>query len=314
MKKEKDIKIIFFGTPEFSVPALLKLIDSGYRPLLVITQPDKPAGRNQKMSQSPIKKIALENNLALAQPKNKKELNAIVNDVECDVGVLAAFGQILSKEVLEKPKFGILNIHPSLLPKYRGSSPIQNAILNGDKETGVSIIKLTSKLDAGPIFGQSTIVLSSNDNSEIVHDKLAKQGAELLISILPDYVAGKSIGKVQDETKATFTKNINREDGLINWKDGANVIERKFRAFSPWPGVFTHLENKRLKIADLSVLEADLTPDLAPGTVFLTENHELAVACGNGIILLNSLQLEGKKTLLSKDFILGNKIVGKILK
>lgn len=308
------LKIIFFGTPEFSIPALLELINSDYRPTLVVTQPDKPAGRNLALSYSPIKKLALDNNLLLAQPKNRKELITLLKDLKPDLGVLAAFGQILPPQVLNSFEYGILNIHPSLLPKYRGSSPIQTAILNGDNKTGVSIIKLVDELDAGPIVAQEKIDLDLTENAEILHDKLSKMGAQLLIKVIPDYLAGKIEIVQQDHSQATFTRNFEKQDGLIDWQDSALQIERKFRAFYPWPGVFTFLDGKRLKIAKLSVLKPILETILPPGSVFLTKNNELAVYCKPGAVIIDRLGLEGKKVLEAKDFILGNKIIGKILK
>jgi len=306
-------KIIFLGTPEFSVPALLKLIELDYHPILVMTQPDKPAGRNKALTPPPIKKIALDHKLPLAQPKNKKELTEIFEKLDCDLGVLVAFGQILPQIVLNKPRLGILNIHPSLLPQYRGSSPIQSAIMNGDKKTGISIIKLSDKVDAGDIVAQAELELDQSEDAEILHDKLANLGAKLLLEILPDYLAGKIIPKIQDDSRATFTVMINREDGQIDWSKTAGQIERQSRAFFPWPGVFTYLNGKRLKIAKLSVLDPNFKPNQPVGTVFLGENESLAVQCGQGQVALEKLQLEGKKELTAKDFIVGNKIIGKVL-
>jgi len=307
-------KIIFLGTPEFALPTLENLIKNDLGPALVITQPDKRIGRKQTLAPPPVKELALANNLPVAQPASKQELKEIFSKHQVDVCVLVAYGMIIPPEILEKPKFGFLNLHPSLLPKYRGSSPIQSAILNGEQETGISIIKLTDQVDAGPIVAQEKIDIKPKDNAEILHDKLAKLGAELLVEILPDYLAGKLELKPQDDSKATYTEMIKREHGQINWQKNALDLERQFRAFYPWPAVFTHLAEKRLKIANLGLLEGDFSPNLAPGQVFLGPNNELAVKCSEGAVVLNSVQPEGKKEMSGQDFLRGQKdLIGKRL-
>ncbi|OGY53679.1 MAG: methionyl-tRNA formyltransferase [Candidatus Buchananbacteria bacterium RIFCSPLOWO2_02_FULL_46_11b] len=300
-------KIIFWGTPEFAVPALQALIDNDLKPVLVVTQPDKPIGRKQEVIPSPIKKIASENNIPIFQPLHQKDLPEICRKYQPDVCVLAAFGLIIPKNVLNKPACGFLNIHPSLLPKYRGSSPIQTALLNNDKETGVSLIQLTNKVDAGPIIAQKTLAITNLDNAQTLSKRLAELGADLLIEILPDFAAGKIVSRVQDESRATYTKKISREDGRINWQKEAGQIERQFRAFYPWPGIFTLFNGKRLKIANLSVLEDDFGAELAPGAVFLGPEGELAVKAGSGAVILNSVQPEGKKEMPGNDFLRGQK-------
>jgi len=307
-------KIIFLGTPEFALPALEALIKHGLAPAFVITQPDKPVGRKQNLSPPPVKALALANNLEVLQPENKKELQRVFNENEADVCVLVAYGMIVPDDVIDKPRPGFLNLHPSLLPKYRGSSPIQTALLNGDKKTGISIIRLTNQVDAGPILVQRELAVQEDDNAEILHDKLANLGAELLIEILPKYLSGEVEPVPQDGSKATYTEMIKREDGAINWSKTALEIKRQFRAFYPWPGIFTHLDKKRLKIANLSVLEGDFKANLAPGQVFLGQNQELAVKCGDGAVSLISVQLEGKKEMTAEEFLRGQKeLVGKIL-
>jgi len=308
-------KIIFLGTPEFALPILETLIKNDLAPVLVVTQPDKKVGRRQNLAPPPIKEMALANSLAVAQPNNKKELAEIFSRQNFDVAVLVAYGMIIPDEILAKPKFGFLNLHPSLLPKYRGSSPIQMVLLNSDNKTGVSIIELVKAVDAGPIVAQAEIEIKLSDNAQTLHDKLAKLGAVLIVKTLPDYLVGQIEPKLQDESLATFTKIIEREDGLINWQKTASQIERQFRAFYPWPGVFTHLAGQRLKIANLGVLEGDFGLSLGPGTVFLGPNGELAVKCGQGVLELKMVQLEGKKEMPGQEFLRGQKdLLGKILK
>ena len=315
-------KIIFLGTPDFALPTLKALIENDLKPVLVITQPDKPVSRKQELTPPPIKELALANNLPVAQPNNKEELLEIFNQYQVDVCVLVAYGMIITEEVLLKPKFGFLNLHPSLLPKYRGPSPIQATLLNGDSETGMSIIELTNKVDAGSIVAQKKLKIESSDNAETLHDKLAQLGAELLVEVLPDYLAGNVKANPQDDMQATYTKKIDREDGEIDWQKKAIEIKRQFQAFYPWPGIFTHLAKKRLKIINLSLLEGDFPalqqgkdPDLALGEVFLGPDSELAVKCSDGAISLTSIQLEGKKEMSGQEFLRGQKdLIGKILK
>ncbi len=320
-------KIIFLGTPEFAVPSFQALIKNNLTPILVVTQPDKPVGRKQELVFSPVKQIALENKIPVFQPAAKADLQNVFLKYKPDICVLVAFGLIIPKKYLNQPRCGFLNIHPSLLPKYRGSSPIQTAVLNGDQVTGVTIIQLTPALDAGPIVAQEIINISPVDNAETLHDKLSQVGADLLIKTLPNYLAGQIKPKSQDDSQATYTKIINRQDGQINWQEKALEIDRQFRAFHPWPGVFSHLDRKRLKIVNLSVLEGDFSPafaskevtvgkpNLAPGEVFLGPNGELAVKCGQGAAELKMVQLEGKKKISGQEFLHGHKdLVGKILR
>ncbi|MFA5021960.1 MAG: methionyl-tRNA formyltransferase [Patescibacteria group bacterium] len=308
-------KIIFWGTPEFAVPVLQALIKNDFLPALVVTQPDKPVGRKQQLTPPPVKEFALANNIAVLQPQKKKDFAAVFADNDYDLCILAAYGLIIPDEYLNKPKFGFLNIHPSLLPQYRGSAPIQQAILNGDKVTGVSIIKLVQAVDAGPIFSQKEVPLLPTDNAQTLSLKLAQIGAELLVEILPDYLAGKISPASQSENLATYTEMIDRNDGRIDWQQTAEQIGRQFRAFYPWPGIFAQLDGKRLKIANLSVLGGDFASSLIPGEVFLGPNGQLAAKCSQGAIGLLSLQLAGKKELSGSDFLRGQKdLVGQILK
>lgn len=300
-------KIIFLGTPEFATPALNALVKNNLKPILVITQPNKPAGRNKKLAPPPIKQVALENNIPLTQPANKKELKKVFENNKADVCVLVAYGMIIPEEILDKPKFGFLNLHPSLLPKYRGSSPLQSALLSGDEQTGITIMKLNDKMDEGPIVAQKEIKIKSDDNAETLHDELSKIGAELLIRILPDYLSGKIKLTPQNDNQATYTKMIKREDGKINWQKSALEVERQFRAFYPWPGIFTNLGKKRLKIVKIGVLKGDFKPDLSPGEVFLGPNQELAVKCKEGAVKLISVQLEGKKEMSGIVFLRGQR-------
>ena len=301
----KDPKIIFFGTPAFALPALRALIEGNFKPRLVITQPDQPVGRRQDLTAPPVKVLAKQHQIRVSQPETKKELSEIFIKEACEIAIVVAYGMILPSAVLKLPLFGFLNIHPSLLPKYRGPSPIQSALFNGDKETGVTIIKLNEKMDAGPILANQVFKISDENASEL-HDQLSQIGAELLVKILPDYLSGKIHLTPQDDSQATYTKIIKREDGLIDWTKSALEIFNQFKAFTPWPGVFTYLDGKRLKISNLSVLEGDFKVDLPSGTVFLTSQKVLAVKCGSAAILITRLQFEGKKEILASEFLQGH--------
>ncbi|MEK7197965.1 MAG: methionyl-tRNA formyltransferase [Patescibacteria group bacterium] len=288
------MKFVFFGTPEFATIVLDKLVKSGYKPQAVFRNP----------------KESIE--ILVSRLKNLKP----------DLAIIAAYGKILPKEVLEIPKHGFINIHGSILPKYRGPSPIQYAILNGDKETGVTIMKIDEKMDHGPILGKSKIRISKSETYESLSKKLAELGAELLIKILPNYISGKIKLVPQNHSKATYTKIIKKEDGKIDWKKSADEIERMTRGYYPWPSAWTTWNSKFLKILNTDVLPdinftksaiADFSEQLV-GRVFLY-NDNIAVKCGTNYLIIKKLQLEGGKILTAKEFINGHRdFIGSVLK
>lgn len=274
------LKIIFIGTPEFGAIILEKLIKSGHKPFLVITETDKPAGRKQTITLSAVKILAEKYNIPVAQPKKIADFVSDIKNLKPDLGIIAAYGQILPKEILAIPQYGFLNVHPSLLPRYRGPSPIQYTILNGDEKTGVTIIRISEKMDAGPILAQKEIEISQKETFASLHDKLAKLGAELLIEALSKLSVGKLPPMPQDEIKATYTKILKKDDGKIDWQKPDKEIDRQVRALNPWPGTFTIYNGKRLKI-----LKAD----------------ELG-----GKLTILQVQLEGKKPTSFEDFFRGH--------
>ncbi|MDP2665000.1 MAG: methionyl-tRNA formyltransferase, partial [bacterium] len=232
------MKYIFFGTSEFGVIVLEKLVQAGYKPVLVVTTPDKPAGRNLELTPPPVKVAAQKYSLEVVQPVKPVELSLF--KFEPDLFVVASYGEILPREVLDIPKKGTLNVHPSLLPQYRGPSPVHTAILNGDKSTGVTIMLLDEKMDHGPIVANSKFeILNSKLTYLELHNKLAELGAELLIKTIPEWVAGSIKAIPQDDSQATYTKIFKKEDGKINWNEPAEHIERQIRALAPWPGTWT---------------------------------------------------------------------------
>lgn len=305
------------GTPDFGVPVLDAIINN-YKLLAVVTQPDKSVGRNQIITPSPIKKFALAKEYQVLQPislKGNIEFIQQIKDLKPDLIIVVAYGFLLPQEILDIPKYGVINIHASLLPKYRGASPIQSAILNGDKETGVSIMLIDAQMDHGPLLGQRTIKITANDNFKSLHDKLAKLGADLLLEIVPKYYSEQIKPVTQDEAKATYCQLIKKEDGKIDWSKSAEEIERQVRAFTPWPGAWTIWDKKSLKILK-AVVNASTRLSMTTGSIgeVFKVNSGLAIACGQGALEILELQLEGKKPMSAKEFLNGYPgIVGAIL-
>lgn len=257
MEKE-NLKIIFLGNPGFALPSLEALVKENYQIVGVITSPDKPTGRKQIITPPPIKVLAEKNNLPIYQPKDKNELLEIVKKLNPDLAVVVAYGMIFPKEVLDIPKFGFVNIHPSLLPKYRGATPIQSAILNGDKKTGVSLFLIDEKMDNGPILSVKNYELGIM-NYEELSKELARLGANLLIEALPKYVSGEITPLPQNDSLATYTKKIKTEDAFIDLeKDNPVEMERKIRALNPEPGTWTIQNGKRVKILEAELIDGKL--------------------------------------------------------
>lgn len=306
-------KTIFIGTPDFAVPSLNKLIESNYNIVTVITQPDKKVGRKQKVVFSPVKKVALKHNIPLLQPLKIKEIVEKIKELRPDIIITAAYGQIISKNILDIPKFGCINIHGSLLPKYRGASPIQCAILNGDKKTGITIMEMDERMDEGSIITQKEIEIDNNDTASSLHNKLSDLGVDLLLETLPKIFKKEIKYTPQDHSQATYTKILKKEDGKINWNKKVIEIERMIKAFYPWPGTYTELEGKRLKIIKVKII--DSKNDLELGTIFKTRDSDLAVRCSKNALVLEKIQPEGKKVMSGKEFLRGyKKILNKTLK
>lgn len=243
MAQGKDIRIIFWGTPEFAIPPFKALLKGGYSVIAVVTNPDEPVGRKQILTHPPVKVVAQKYNLSILQPKILKANDFFLKEfrgLAPHICIVAAYGKIIPKEILEIPPLGFLNIHPSLLPRWRGPSPIQYTILNGDTEAGVTIIKMDELMDHGPIVAMSKVKFQVSDVSyKKLHDELAKLGGELLIDTLPKWIRGEITPVPQDDSKATYSKILKKDDGRINWRKPAEEIERMIRAFSPWPGTWT---------------------------------------------------------------------------
>lgn len=304
--KTDSIKIIFFGTPEIAAYALDEIIKK-YNVSAVITQPDKPVGRKKIMEAPPVKTIALQHNIPVFQPEKLLSIQKNLKNFSADMGVVFAFSRIIPKEIIDIFPKGILNIHPSMLPQFRGPSPVQEAILHGLNETGVSIIKLDEKMDHGPILVQKKITINSSHATAEILQQCAALGTKMLLNIIPKYVQNKIILQEQNHEKATYSHIITRENGLIDWKNDEKRIYLQFKAYNPWPGVFTHIEGKRIKILDLKPLRSISEGKLSPGTIFQANNGKMAIQCKKNAILINTLQAEGKNAVSGDEFINGHK-------
>ena len=306
------LRIIFFGTPEFAEIILEKLIqDKNLEILAVVCAPDKPVGRKQILTSPLVKILAKKNNIPVLQPE--KLDNQFINKlkkINPDLNIIAAYGKILPLEILEIPKYKSINIHPSLLPKYRGASPIQTAILNGDSETGVSIMLMDEKMDHGTILSKIQFPISNTYNYKILSEKLANASAELLIKTIPEYIFGKIKPVEQDHNQATFCKIIKKSDGEINWRKSAQEIYNQYRAFAKWPGIYSELiiYNKKLIVKFIEINLTDKKSNNPVGEFFI-ENKKLYINCGDNPqysrLEIKKLQPQGKKIMTADAFING---------
>jgi methionyl-tRNA formyltransferase len=294
-------KVVFMGTPEFAVPPLRLLIQH-HRVLAVVTQPDRPAGRNRQVQMSPAKLVALDAGIPVFQPEKIRRTEAVeeLKQWSADVYVVAAFGQILPQAVLDIPPHGSVNIHASLLPRWRGAAPIQAAIRAGDTETGITIMKMDAGLDTGPILRQRAIRIAPDETGQSLHDKLAALGGDLLIETLPGYLSGEIQPQAQDDTLTTLAPRIQKEEGHIDWTQPADSIERTIRAFTPWPGTYAFWKGKQLKIHSGETGEGSAVP----GQVVETRGRA-AIGTGDGLFFPTRLQLEGRSAVSVDDFLRG---------
>jgi methionyl-tRNA formyltransferase len=305
---KKKAKIIFMGTPEFAVPALKALHKSNQNLALVVTRPDRPKGRGRKVTPPPVKEAAIHLGYEVDQPASIRtaEFANRMAKHKPDIIVVIAFGNIIPKNILEIPKIATINIHASLLPKYRGPAPIQWAIINGELETGVTTMLMDEGLDTGDILLSSKIKIFSDDTSATLHDRLADLSADLLIQTIESFETGDITPMSQDHTRATYAPLLKKNDGHINWKMPAETIESFIRGMMPWPGAFTFHGNKRLKIFKAMPIIIDTVE--TPGTVIKRFPGELCVATGKGVLSVINIQGESGKRLLIKDFLQGYNI------
>ena len=302
------MKIVYMGTPDFSVGPLKALIEAGHTVTAVVTQPDKAKGRSGKLVSTPVKECATEYGIPVLTPVKIKTAEAVaqLKEYEADVYVVAAFGQILSQEILDIPRYGCLNIHASLLPKYRGSAPIQWAILDGEEKTGVTIMQMDAGIDTGDMLLKREMIIADDETGGSLFDKLAVMGSELIVEALEKLEKGELTAQKQDDSLSCYAKMLTKAQGQIDWKEDAVKIERLIRGLNPWPSAYTMLNGKTLKIWEGKVTEAE--SDGIPGTVSSVTKDSVCVNCGTGQLALVSVQLEGKKRMQVKDFLLGNKV------
>ncbi len=299
------VKIVFMGTPEFAVPSLEALIDT-QTVVGVVTQPDRPAGRGRKVRPSPVKVAAEAAGLPLYQPDSLREREAAepLHEWAPEAIVVAAFGQILRPHVLDLPANGCINVHASLLPRWRGASPIQHAILAGDEKTGVSLMQMDVGLDTGPVFKKEAVPIRPDETAETLHDRLADLGAEMLRAHLDAVLTGLLAPQPQDDEAATYAPMIKKEDGRIDWTASAAQLDRHVRAMTPWPGAFTTWDGQRLKVLAARPVEAGETPSGEPGQV-TGDEEAVVVATGEGGLQLLEVQLAGREAMPAAAFVRG---------
>ncbi|MDP2930064.1 MAG: methionyl-tRNA formyltransferase [bacterium] len=323
------LNIVFFGTPEFSATILETLIKHNLKPVLVVTAPDKPVGRSQIMTPPPVKVLAEKREgILVLQPESldSPDFKKVLENIQPDLIVLAAYGPpFLGKMILEMPEYGCINLHPSLLPKYRGASPIPYAILNGEEETGVTVIRMSEKIDQGDILAQEKLSILPSDTTKTLTEKLAVSGGHVLVKTIELLPKGLVLPRSQGDSSTPYCYQLKKEDGKIDWQKPAEFIERQIRAFDPWPGTFTKINGKILKILKVHAI-TDKMSDISPraikesaepkdaGFVFLNKDKELVVQTGKDSLAIEQLQIEGGKPMASEEFLKGHRgIIGEIL-
>ena len=304
------MKILFMGTPEPAAKCLEALINSSHEVVAVITQPDRPKGRGLNVAISPVKELALKNKIEVFQPEKIKDKAAIdlVRKISPDLIVVAAYGKILPKEIINMPKYGSINVHASLLPKYRGAAPIQWAILNGEKETGITIQKVFEALDTGDIILQEKVTIEPGDNSHSLTRKLFVIGSKLLVEAVDQIESGKVKYIKQEEKKATYAAILKKEDGIIDWKKTADEVLNKVRALNPWPGAYTYYKGKTLKIISAEEFDMGGAQCIAGQISTIIKNEGFIVGACNGLLLIKKVQPESGKEMSAYQFALGHKL------
>lgn len=304
-------KIIFIGTAEFGLPAF-KALAENFKIILAVSQPDKPTGRKQLIIPSPVKTAAEKLGITVLQPEHILDIREKIARLKPDLIVVAAYGQIIPELILNIPKYGCLNLHASLLPKYRGAAIIPAAILNHDKQTGLTIIKMDQWLDTGPILAQMAIGIAADDTADSLYDKLSDASPDFIIKTIKKYLAGRIEPKPQDSAQASYVKILNKADGLIDWSKPAQELEKFIRAMYSWPMAWTWLKGKQLKIIEAQNRPIEIN-SYKPGKTF-KYNSGLAVQCGRDALIIKKLQLEGKNSLTSEEFLRGQKdFMGSVL-
>lgn len=304
------MRILFAGTPDFSVPSLRSLLDSAHEVVAVYTQPDRPAGRGRQRAASPVKQLAVQQDIPVCQPDLLRSVTAQQQLAawHADLMVVVAYGLILPAEVLAIPRLGCINVHASLLPRWRGAAPIQRAILAGDKETGVCLMQMDAGLDTGPVLACTRCEIRADDTGSRLHDRLAQLGAELLADKLALIESGELEAHEQDDSEASYASKLQKSEARINWQDAASDIANQVRAFNAWPVAETRFEGRQLRIWEASA-QADGS-QAAPGTVISATRDGIEVACGSGSLLIHRVQLPGARVIDAADFINAHALQG----
>ncbi len=305
------MRIVFFGSPASALPSLKKILDAGHRIELIISQPDKPTGRGKKLMPCPVKKMALDLNIPVYQPfRIKKDTEALdkLKDIQPDLNVVVAYGQIIPSSIIYLPKYNSLNVHFSLLPKYRGASPVQWALLNGEEKTGITIFELNEKMDEGNILTQAETIILPDENAAELEARLAQTGAELLIKTISEIKKIKPVK--QDHTLATFAPKLSKADGRIDWTKDSLYIQRKLRAFNPWPSTYVFFGEKRIKIHKGKKIEGQALPSSSPGEILKIQKDGIQVCCGEqSLFLFERVQPENRNIMDAYAFSLGGSIM-----
>ena len=300
------MRVIFMGTPDFATGTLEEIVKAGHEVAGVVTQPDKPKGRGKTMMPTPVKETALKYNLPVYQPRKVREPEFVelLRSLKPDVMVVAAFGQIITKEILEMPKYGCINVHASLLPAYRGAAPIQWAVINGDKESGVTIMQMDEGIDTGDMIEKAVVPIAEDETGGSLFDKLSHTGAKLCVKVLRDLEEGTAVREKQPEESTTpYAKMIDKKMGEVDWKKSAKEIEQLIRGLNPWPSAYTKVHGKTLKLWKAKVLLE--TSQMNPGQIVKVTKDSLAVQTGQGMLEIQELQLEGKKRMDTSSFLRG---------
>ncbi len=299
-------RVLFYGSPDFALPTLRALIDSPYRPIAVVTQPDARAGRGRSLKPPPIKELAAEHGIPALQPARLRDPAAIaqIGSLKPDLQVVAAYGQIIPTEILDLPAHGTLNVHASLLPRWRGASPISAAILHGDVETGVTIMLVDETEDTGDILRQRVTVIDPAEHAGHLSDRLAELGAELLLETMPDWLEGSIAPVAQRPEQATRARRVKKQQGRIDWSSAAPAISRHVRAYTPWPGASTQLGTTAIRITEAVVGEGE-APE-SPGTI-VSAGHHITVSAGTGVLDIVRIQRAGKRELSAEEFVRGTR-------
>ena len=305
---KKDINMVFMGTPDLAATVLQKLLDAGYKVSAVVTQPDKPKGRGKALAFSPVKELAVAKDIPVLQPERAKD-EAFVEELRAlkpDIITVAAYGKILPKAILDMPKYGCINVHTSLLPDYKGAAPIQWAVLNGEKETGVTIMYMDEGCDTGDIINAERITIAADETGGGLHDKLAVLGGELLVRTLPSILDGSCSRTPQEKGTGRYVGMIDKSLGELDFSRPAEELERYIRGLDPWPCAFTKLEGKLLKLWKAYVIPEDVAEK--PGTVLAGDKKALRVATGEGVLAITELQPEGKRRMRTEEYLNGYNI------